>query len=81
MSTDHKRPRGGHPYTSRYLKSRIERTNQAIHGHERDEAEDVETEFPELNSVRYKGSDIQEDTRPLRETKRTVRPAYWNHKD
>lgn len=77
MSTDRKRPRGCHYLSSRALERRIDFQNRGVHGNNEPAAEEEESEFPELNSVRYKGSDFPEDERPVRETKRTVRPAYW----
>lgn len=80
MSADRKRPRGCHYLSSRALERRIDFQNRGVHGEDAPVAE-VDSEFPELNSVRYKGSDVPEDPRPVRETKRTVRPAYWKHRD
>lgn len=77
MAGNFKRTRSGHPFNIRHTSA-----NRVIRGAQQGEVEESgDTEFPELNSVRYKGSDLPDDTGPAREPKRTVRPAYWNSRD
>jgi hypothetical protein len=77
MAGTFKRSRCGHPFSIRHTSS-----ERVARGAQQDEVEESgDTEFPELNSIRYKGSDLPEDPRPAREPKRTVRPAYWNSRD
>jgi len=77
MSNTFKRSRSGHPYNlHRTASDRVHRVSEEV-----GEPAGWETEFPELNSIRHKGSDVQDDPRPVREAKRTVRPAYWRVRD